>query len=148
MQKLLSNTRIWQEDTTCSSGELSCAVLPTSPVSSPKFLVEEKNLLQYRKRLHGKVLYMTCEETCYRLTDGWCGEVTELKSTHEEADTRLLLHASDDANMGSKAFIITAEDTDVMVLCLAFQKDITCPIFMKCGTQNRTRYVNISKLAS
>ena len=83
------------------------------------------------------MFYTTCEETCYRLTHGGCDEVADLKSTHEEADTRLLLHASHGANMGSKAVIITAEDTDVMVLCLAFQKNITCPIYMKCGTQNR-----------
>ena len=91
---------------------------------------------------------MTCEETCYRLKANGCEEVEELHSTHEEADTRLLLHASDAATSGSKAVIITAEDTDVMVLCLAFQKNITCPIYMKCGTQNRTQFVDISKLAS
>ena len=27
------------------------------------------------------------------LTDGWCADVPELKSTPEEADTRLILHA-------------------------------------------------------
>ena len=30
---------------------------------------------------------------------------------------------------------------------LAFQEDIPCPIHQKCGTQNRTRFVDISKLA-
>ena len=52
------------------------------------------------------------------------------------------LHA---ARIGSKAVI--AEDTDGMLLYLAFQKDIHCPIYQKCGTQNRTRFVDISKLA-
>ena len=46
-----------------------------------------------------------------------------------------------------KAVIVTSEDTDVMLLCLAFQKDISCPICQNCGTQNRTRFVDISKLA-
>ena len=32
-------------------------------------------------------------------------------------------------------------------VCLAFQEDIHCPIDQKCGTQNRTRFVDISKLA-
>ena len=68
--------------------------------------------------------------------DEWV-EVAELQSTQEEADART----------GSKAVIVTAEDTDVMLLCLAFQKDIPCPIYQKCGTQNRTRFVDISKLA-
>ena len=58
------------------------------------------------------------------------------------------MHALDAAHAGSKAVIITAEDTDVMVLCLGFQKNISCPIYQKCGTQNRTWFVDISKLAS
>ena len=33
-----------------------------------------------------------------------------------------------------------------MLLYLSFQKDIHCPIYKKCGTQNRTRFVNTSKL--
>ena len=48
----------------------------------------------------------------------------ELQSTQEEADTRLLLHALHAARTGSKAVIVTSEDTDVMLLCIAFQKDI------------------------
>ena len=97
--------------------------------------------------LQGKALYVTCEETCFKMTaDEWV-EVADLQSTQEEADTRLLLHALHAARTGSNAVIVTAEDTDVMLLCLAFQKDIPCPIYQKCGTQNRTRFVDISKLA-
>ena len=50
------------------------------------------------------------------------------------------------ATSGSKAVIITAEDTDVLVLCLAFHKIIPCPIYRKRGTQNRTWFIDISKL--
>lgn len=48
-----------------------------------KFLVAEWKHPQYRQLLHGKILYMTCEETCYKLTKEKCEEVTELRSTHE-----------------------------------------------------------------
>ena len=112
-----------------------------------KFLVGEWKGQRYRDMLQGKALYVTCEETCFKMTaDEWV-EVAELQSTQEEADTRLLLHALHAARTGSKAVIVTAEYTDVMLLCLAFQKDIPCPIYQKCGTQNRTRFVDISKLA-
>ena len=47
----------------------------------------------------------------------------------------------------SKAVIVTAEDTHVMLLCFAFQKDIPCPIYQTRGTQNRTRFVDIRKRA-
>ena len=79
--------------------------------------------------LQGKALYVTCEETSFNMTaDGWV-EVAELQTTQEESDTRLLLHALHAAITGSKAVIVTPEDTDAMLLCHAFQKDILCPIY-------------------
>ena len=74
--------------------------------------------------LQSEALYVTCEETCFNMTaDEWV-ELAELQSTQEEADTRLLLHALHAARTGSNAVIVTAEDNDVILLCLAFQKDI------------------------
>ena len=94
-----------------------------------KFLVGEWKGQRYRYMLQGKAFYVTCEETCFKMTaDEWV-EVAELQSTKEEADTRLLLHALHAARTGSNAVIVTAEDTDVMLLCLAFQRDIPCPIY-------------------
>ena len=110
--------------------------------SLTKFLVGEWKGQRYRDMLQSKALYVTCEETCFKMTANEWVEVAELQSTQEEPDTRL--HA---ARTGSRAVIVTAEDTDVMLLCMAFQKDIPCPIYQKCGTQNRTRFVDISKLA-
>ena len=78
--------------------------------------------------------------------DEWV-EVAELQSAQEEADTRFVFQALHAARTGSNAVTVTAEDTDGMLLYLAFQKDIHCPIYQKCGTQNRTRFVDISKLA-
>ncbi len=113
-----------------------------------KFFVEEWKLPQLRQMLQDKRFYVTCEDTCYKMTaDEWVEEPA-LKSTHEEADTRLFLHALHAANAGSQAVIITAEDTDIMVLCLAFQKGIPCHIYQKRSKQNRVQFVDITKLAS
>ncbi|MGH0152086.1 UNVERIFIED_CONTAM: hypothetical protein FKN15_024252 [Acipenser sinensis] len=57
----------------------------------------------------------------------------------------MLLHA---AETGSKATVITAEDTDVLILCLGFVSDIPCSMYLKCGTQNHTMFLDIGKLAS
>eukprot|EP00745_Piridium_sociabile_P027749 TRINITY_DN44663_c0_g1_i3.p1 TRINITY_DN44663_c0_g1~~TRINITY_DN44663_c0_g1_i3.p1 ORF type:complete len:1606 (-),score=395.32 TRINITY_DN44663_c0_g1_i3:590-5317(-) len=119
---------------------------PGNKSSLIKFLVEQWKQPDHRKKLNGKTMYVTCEETCFRMTDGACVEVPELLSTQEEADTRLLLHALHAARSGSKAVVITAEDTDVMVICLGLHKDIPCQIYQKRGTQNRTRFVDITKL--
>ena len=77
--------------------------------------------------------------------DQW-EEVTELRSCQEEADTRMLLHSLHAAQSSYKAVIITAEDTDVLFLCLGFSKHIPCPVYQKCGTKNITRYLDIAKL--
>ena len=37
------------------------------------------------------------------------------------------------------------DDTDVLVLSLALSKDIPCPLYRKCRTQNRTRFLDITK---
>ena len=79
--------------------------------------------------------------------DDWV-EVTELRSTQEKADTCVLLHALHAAKAGSKAVIVTAEDTDVMVLCLGFNRDIPCSICQKCGTKNRTQLIEFGNLPS
>lgn len=43
--------------------------------------------------------------------------------------------------------VIVSKDTDVMILCLGYCKKINLPLYQKCDTQNRTRYINISNLA-
>ena len=73
-----------------------------------------------------KALYATCEETCFKMTaDEWV-EVVELQCTLEESRHSFVFACTVCCKTGSKA--VTAEGTDVMLLCLAFQKDIPCPI--------------------
>lgn len=72
--------------------------------------------------------------------------VKDLQSTHEEADTRLLFHAQHASRGNCKSVVIVSEDTDVLILCLAFQARISCSLYQKCGTQTRVRYIDISKV--
>ena len=48
----------------------------------------------------------------------------DLRSSQEEADTKLLLHADHAAKSRCKAVVIIAEDTDVFVMCLAFSNKL------------------------
>ena len=41
----------------------------------------------------------------------------------------LLLHALHAANAGYSVAVITADDTDVLILCLGFSNDIPCHIY-------------------
>ena len=101
-----------------------------------KFLVEEWKRTKYREKFQDKLLYVTCNEVCYKITKQQCEKVSDLTTTQEEADTRMLLHALHAANAGYNAVIITADDTDVLVLCLGFNNDIPCLMYQKRGTQS------------
>ena len=119
---------------------------PSSKTNLIKFLVQEWKKQEQRNKLGSKILYVTCEDLCFKISqENWC-EIVELESSHEEADTRLLLHALHAAESGYKSVIITADDTDVLVLCLGLSNNIPCPIYQKCGTKNRIRYLDITKL--
>ena len=59
--------------------------------------------------------------------DHWA-MVRNSKSTQEEADTHLLLHASHAAVEGYASVVITAEDAEALVLSFSFSK-IFCPFF-------------------
>ena len=112
-----------------------------------RFLVEEWKQAKHREKLQNKVLYVTCDDLCYKLTTEHCEAVGELQSTHGEADTPMLLHALHAARAGYKAVVITAEDIDVLALCLAFNNDIPCSLYQKSGTRNPIQFQNISRLA-
>ncbi|KAG0725615.1 hypothetical protein GWK47_038277 [Chionoecetes opilio] len=63
-----------------------------------------------------------------------------LSQVKKKQTQRLLLHALHAAESGYKSVIITAEDTDVMVLCLGSAHKIPFPpVFPKCGTKNRKK---------
>lgn len=68
------------------------------------------------------------------------------RSTQEEADTRLILHAYHAGRSGCPTIVISSDDTDVFILCLAFKNSIPSTIYMKCGTKARTRYVDIAQV--
>ena len=67
-----------------------------------------------------------------------------MRSSQEQADTRLLLHALHTAESGYKS-VVTAEDTDVLVLCLGMCNKIRRCMYQKCGTKARTRFLDITK---
>ena len=51
--------------------------------------------------------------------------VDELQSSHEEADTRILLHSKHHASdNGYNYVMVVSEDTDVYILCIALATDI------------------------
>ena len=62
--------------------------------------------------------------------------------THEEADTRMLLHAVDSANKGYRRIMLRTVDTDVLVLAVS---TVVClkdtEIWVAFGTGKHLRYI-------
>ena len=94
------------------------AEMETVPV---QFLQQDEPRLVLGWRVETTAIQSYAAMHCFQMTaDEWV-EVAELPSTQEEADIRLLLDALHASITGSKAVIVTADDTDVMLLCLLFQ---------------------------
>ena len=119
----------------------------TNKTSLIAFIVGEWKKAQYRGKLQQKILYATVYDKCYRITSHGSVEMPALRCHQEEADGRLLLHASHAAGEGYQAIVICSEDTDVFVLSLAFHDKIKAALFLKCGTKTRRRVVDIGKVA-
>jgi len=68
----------------------------------------------------------------------------KLRSDHEEADTRLLLHAKHAATTHPR-IVIQSPDTDVAVLSVAHFDDLCCQeLWFKTGIKDRQRYIYTS----
>ncbi len=97
---------------------------------------------------------MTARGKCYVLYSGVSGddpvtsdEVSSLQSNHEEADTRLLLHAKH-ATATYDRVIIKSPDTDVFILSIAMQHTIHKEVFFMTGTGNRCRCIPVTTISS
>ena len=74
---------------------------------------------------------------------------------HEEADTRMLLHAADAVQCGFTKILLRTVDTDVLVLAIAFveklqefQGNQTIELWVRFGTGAHLRYVAAHDISS
>lgn len=95
---------------------------PKSKSNLVKFLVQDWQKQSLRMKLVNKVMYVTCERKCFRITEDTWNEVESLYSTQEEANTRMSLHVKH------------AEDTEVFIMSLSFAHEFACQLYVKSGT--------------
>lgn len=82
------------------------------------------------------------------LTQGSAAVEPNLRSDHEEADTRLLLHAKHAATTHPR-IVIQSPDTDVAVLSIAHFEDLRCQeLWFKTGVKDRQRYIPVHAIQS
>ena len=62
--------------------------------------------------------------------------------THEEADTRMILHAADAVQEGHRKIVLRTVDTDVLVLALAGRlQEQQVELWVAMGTGSHLRYI-------
>ena len=85
---------------------------------------------------------------CRLITRGHAVQRPSLESDHEEADTRLLLHAHH-ASSDHAQVIVQSPDTYVAVICVHMYGTIMCPkLWFRTGVKNRRSYIPIHDIVS
>ncbi|CAM1319292.1 Uncharacterised protein g7165 [Pycnogonum litorale] len=74
-------------------------------------------------------------------------DVSPLSANHEEADTRIVLHACDAADHGYERTIVVCRDTDVLVMLTVFSAKLSQEVWMKAGTSKSPRMIRVHDIA-
>ena len=75
-------------------------------------------------------------------------DVSKLSSAeHEEADTRILLHVKDASEQGYPQTIVVSRDTDVLVLLLAFQPQLSHFLWMEAITPKKQHFAPVHSIS-
>ena len=103
-----------------------------------RFVIGEWKKTQHRQKRGKRVLYTTCN--C-KITKVHCELTEELKSTKEETDKCMFLHAPDASEAGNITVGITADVADVLPICIV-SKDK----YLMREIQKRSRLTDIWRL--
>ena len=99
------------------------------------------------KLLNGKLL-IGSKDTNVKCSDTSYNTSLLQSCSHEEADTRMLLHAADMVNAGHMKILIRTVDTDVVVLAICFFQEISCEqLWIAFGVGQHFRYIPIHELS-
>ena len=102
-----------------------------------RFILSQWTTQRYASRLHHRQVYFACENDCHLLQshDGVNisnTTVSDLSSSQEEADTRIILHTLYAASNTSAdtQIVIRSPDTDVFILLISYSSQIstTCAL--------------------
>ena len=118
----------------------------TNKTNFIRFLCNEWKTAEYRTKLGSCCLYIAYDNECFKLTATSVEAVDSLSSTHEEADTRILLHTKHASDNNYAVVVIHCEDTDVLTLAMSSKSQIRSSIYLKRGSKTRTRYVKVDTI--
>ncbi|XP_077972179.1 uncharacterized protein LOC120332986 [Styela clava] len=89
----------------------------------------------------------SCLKICFASTSHTptIATVDELECSHEEADTRLMLHAKFAAN-SCNSIVIQSPDTDVLILCIAKYDNLGCSLWFETGVAKGRRVIDVGAI--
>ena len=70
-------------------------------------------------------------------------DVSGLFATHEEADTRIILHGGHALSKEFQRLIVVCKDTDVLLMLYAHSEFLPNQIWMKAGTSTKPKYIRV-----
>ena len=108
-----------------------------------KFLLLQWKNYEFRSKLVDRELYVTSEDQCWKLTSSTCELVPELQCNHEEADTRIILHAQH----ASGKCVVHCDDTDVLIILLAYSQSLG-ECYIKKGKGSKSRIIELSSIVN
>lgn len=115
--------------------------------SLTEFLLQQWSGQSYADRIGRRTIFFAAGDICVRLSvvgsKVTSDQVEELKCTHEEADTRILLHAKHAADHGESTVIIRSPDSDVTMLACHFQNNIPARLLVHKKAKTRTIFLDI-----
>lgn len=91
-------------------------------------------------------LYVAFDDQCIHIQENGSSQlIEELQCNHEEADTRMLLHAKH-MSPSVRNVLIHTPDTDVLVIAIDASTQIDSDLFVRTGIKSNARIISINKV--
>ena len=103
---------------------------------------KENTLCRTKLGESNTVMFTTCDQECFKIMSNTVELVPELESSQEEADTRVMLHLAHISQYDFSCAVIASIDADVTFLYLTNYHKFPMPLFQKCCSETRMKYVD------
>ena len=112
--------------------------IASNKVEIVKLFVSQCKKEEVRSKLGDRTLYVTIQDECRKLDFTMSEPVPELKCSHKEADTRMILHAQH----ADSTCVIHSNDTNVQILLLSHSQALG-KCYIKKGRSTNTRIIEL-----
>ena len=113
-----------------------------------KFVLEEWKQHKYRIKIKESIeFFVTDKQKAYMVSQSAVVEDLGLRCSHEEVDTRMILHANHAASSSYNKVMIASPDTDAFVILLTLHISIDANIYFLTGVRNLRIIIDVNKVA-